>query len=73
MLKVIKYYANNIACFGKMYGDIDTDPDSIRKDHPDSEIITGYGVVNTETGISPDDSDDWYWTYDEAQKYIDQR
>ena len=68
MLKVINYYSNKV---DGSFEDIYTDLEDLRKDHPDAEVITGYGVHDTETGYSPNDAADWYATYDEAQAFID--
>lgn len=40
-------------------------------DHPDAEMLTGWGARDTATGYSPDDAADWYWTRADAQAFID--
>lgn len=68
-LHVTKLYANFDQEMGG-YGDIYTTPDDVRKDHPDDEILTGFGVLDGATGFMHDESADWYDTEEEALAFI---
>lgn len=71
-LHVTKLYANADRENG-WYGDIYNTPDDVRKDHPDDEILTGFGVLDGGTGFLHDESADWYDTEEEALLFIRQK
>lgn len=68
-LHVVKLYANLDREFD-MYGDIYDTPEDVQKDHPDDEILHGFGVLDGATGFLRDGSADWYETEDEALAFI---
>lgn len=68
MLKVIKLYANKDVT--GIYGDIYTSREECVAEHPNAEVLEGFGVLDTATNYAPDDSRDWYDTEAEAQAYI---
>jgi hypothetical protein len=68
-LRIIKLYGNKTAHFAPE--DIYSDREECLQDHPNDEVLEGFGVLDTETGFCTDDSDDWYETEEDAQEYID--
>lgn len=66
-LDIIYYYANEMEDGG--YGDIACSPEDIYKAHPASRLMTGFGVVEANTGMSPDSAEDWYEDIDEVRQY----
>ncbi|WP_240416749.1 hypothetical protein [Paenibacillus periandrae] len=70
-LTVIRVYANAIQDNGtSYYGDIFTSKPDLLKKHPDCVVLGGFCVHDRLTGYSPDDSEDWYTTIEEAVAYI---
>jgi hypothetical protein len=70
MLSVVPYFANDE---DGVYGDIYKNVTNLRIDHPTAKILTGFGVRDSETGMSPEDAADWYATEADAQAYIDRK
>lgn len=68
-LHVVRQYANRDPESG-FYGDIYATPEDARKDHPEDEVLTGFGVLDAGTGFIADEADDWYDTEDEALAFI---
>lgn len=68
-LHVVKLYANLDREFD-MYGDIYDTPADVRKEHPDAEILHGFGVLDGATGFLADGSEDWYEVEDDALAFI---
>lgn len=68
-LNIIKLYGNVTEHFQPedMY---DSRQECI-SDHPNDEVMEGWGVQDTETGFLEADSEDWYDTEEDAQAYID--
>lgn len=66
-LDIIYYYANEMEDGG--YGDIACSPEDVYKTHPKARLMTGFGVVDADTGMSPDSSEDWYEDIDEVRQY----
>lgn len=71
-LRVITLFANLDANTG-IYGDIYTDRGECHENHPGSEILTGFGVLDTSTGMLVTESTDFYDSVTEAQDFIDSR
>ncbi len=74
--QVIKYYADTLYTNNDKengvpyYGDIYTSRDEVLQNHPNAEVLEGFGVLDTETGYSPDDVDDWYDTVEDVLDFI---
>lgn len=66
-LDIINYYANEMEDGG--YGDIACSPEEIWKAHPKVRVMSGFGIVHRDTGMSPDSADDWYEDIDEVRQY----
>lgn len=70
-LKVIPLFANEDQAAG--YGDIYNTREDCLKEHPTDTVLEGFGVLDEDTGFLTDDSDDIYWTEEEALGYLKQR
>ena len=69
--KIVELYADIIDDEGdKPYiGDIYETKSELRENHPNSKILTGYGIID-DTGYSPSNTLDWYSTSEKAESYI---
>lgn len=65
--QIIKLYANKEE---GTYGDIYVSKQELLVDYPEANVLEGFGVTYKESGGTPDSSDDWYWTIDEAREYV---
>lgn len=54
------------------YGDIYDSEEAVKKLHPDAEVMIGFGVYDTSTGILFDESPDWCWSIDDALDFIEE-
>jgi hypothetical protein len=76
---IVKYYADTLYSDEDKesgypyYGDIYLTKEDVFKDHPESEILEGYGVLYNETYNHPEDAPDWFYTIDEVIRYIELR
>lgn len=69
MLKVNEKYSICILCanlFDEVYGDIYDSIEECLKEHPETEVIYGYGIFDNEMKRVADWSDDWYGSIAEA-------
>jgi len=69
MLKIVQLFANKNT--DDIYGDIYTSPKQCIADHPDDEVLVGYGVMDTMTEFLVDTSADFYRTEADAEAFID--
>lgn len=69
--KIVELYSNIIEEEGEnpYIGDIYETKPELKKDHPNSKILTGYGIID-DTGYSPSNTLDWYSTSEKAESYI---
>lgn len=65
--QIIKLYSNKE---DGTYGDIYVSEQELLIDHPEAKVLHGFGVTYAKSGYSPDSSDDWYWTLDDAVRYV---
>lgn len=65
--EIIKFYANEE---NGHYGDIYTSKEDVLKDHPQAEIMEGYGFIDPTIGFCPDEAGDWYETIEEVEQAI---
>lgn len=69
MLKVNEKYSICLLCANILegnYGDIYQSVEECLSEHPESEVMYGYGIIDNETGYIADWADDWYNTIEEA-------
>ena len=66
--KIVELYSNIIEEEGENC-DIYETKSELKKDHPNSKILTGYGIID-DTGYSPSNTLDWYSTSEKAENYI---
>lgn len=77
--KIVKYYADTLYTNDDKengfpyYGDIYTTKEDVLREHPCSEILEGYGLIDNLTGYHPDDADDWYDSVEEVIDYIEKQ
>lgn len=62
-IKIVTLYANDD---NGIYGDIFNTPEEVEEAHPGETILTGYGILDTDTGYLVDESKDFYSTVTEA-------
>lgn len=62
---IIKLYANEEE--GGWYGDIYTSKESLLADYPDAQVLEGFAYVMKDSGMSPDSSEDWFETVEQAK------
>lgn len=63
MLQIKKLYAE-VTPYG--YGDIYESVEALAEEHPDAEVLEGYGIFNSSTGYLVDESQDIYWDKEDA-------
>lgn len=61
---IIKLFANEE---NGTYGDIYTSKESLVADYPDAQILEGFNFVMKNSGMSPDSSEDWYESVEQAK------
>lgn len=75
---IVKYFAdtlytNNDKENGKAYyGDIYLTKEDVLKNHPEANVLEGFGFVNNDTGCHPDDTPDWFDGVEEVIEYIEE-
>lgn len=65
-LKIIPLYADKSEESG--YGDISSDPADIERDHPGATVLQGWGILDTTTGYVVSESEDIYFTREDAER-----
>lgn len=68
-LRIIPLYANED---NGIYGDIFNTAEEVLEAHPGATVLTGFGILDTETGFVVDESEDFYVTEAEAQEDMEQ-
>lgn len=51
-----------------IYGDIFTTVEDVLAAHPGATVLSGFGILDTETGFMADESEDFYATEAEAHE-----
>lgn len=75
--QIIKLFANTMYTNDdkengvSYYGDIYTSKEEVLLNHPNSKVMSGYGIIDMETGFIPDDTPDWFNSVDEATSFIE--
>lgn len=75
---IVKYYADTLYTNDDKengypyYGDIYLTKEDVLKDHPEAEILEGYGFIDTETGCQPEDTPDWFDDIEEVIECIEE-
>ena len=73
---IVRYYADTLYSNGDKengipyYGDIYLTKEDVLKDHPEADILEGFGFVDKQTGYQPDDTPDWFDSVAEVIEYI---
>jgi hypothetical protein len=70
-LKTVTLFANKNE--DGIYGDIYSSAEECLKEHPNDDVLVGFGVMNEDTGLCVDESDDFYATEADAQRFIDEK
>lgn len=76
-MRIIKLYANELTEASveggiPLYGDIYTSREECLAEHPEASVIEGYGVTPDDSQWLVDESDDFYYTEEEAQEFINE-
>lgn len=69
MLRVNEQYSICIFCSNLLkdtYGDIYNSVEKCLAEHPESEVIYGYGIIDNKTGYIAEWASDYYNTIEEA-------
>lgn len=71
---IVRLYANTLYTEnGSPYcADIYSKEEDVLREHPNTEVMKGYGVIGPE-GYMPDDAEDWYNTKKEVASYIESK
>jgi hypothetical protein len=54
-----------------IYGDIYNTVEEVLADHPGATVLTGFGILDEETGFLVDDTEDFYATEEEAREHME--
>ncbi|ALE93768.1 hypothetical protein AOC05_17905 [Arthrobacter alpinus] len=70
-LKIVSLFANSNK--DRIYGDIYNSSEDCLQAHPHDEVLHGFGVMNENTKLLVDASDDFYRSETAAQRFIDEQ
>lgn len=73
--KIVKLYANVVHSKEndvQYYKDIYLLKEDVLNEHPQSEVVEGFGIVDVQTGYIPESFLDWFESLDDALFYIEE-